>query len=106
MSIGFYMCSPVSVISQINNKYKATRKLKREITKHYKIFEQVHVKRVLITYVNSEGSGEVVYPRSLARAFVVCTQNIWSKRKLKKDDDLSLLNGCAWALEGSLAGRR
>ena len=32
---------------------------------------------VLITQATSEGSGESVYPRSLARAFAVRTHEVW-----------------------------
>ena len=41
------------------------------------VFEPAHEKRVLITKVTSEDSGEPVHPRSLARAFAVRSHNIW-----------------------------
>ena len=46
-------------------------------------FEPAHVKRVLITYATSEGSGERTHPRSLARAFAVRSHNIGEWRKLQ-----------------------
>ena len=46
-----------------------------------RIFEPDYVKKVLITLVNSEGSGEPEHLHSLARAFAVRTHKVWSDQK-------------------------
>ena len=39
--------------------------------------EPAHEIMVLVAQANSEGSGETAHPRSLARAFAVCTHKVW-----------------------------
>ena len=41
------------------------------------IYQPAHEIFVLITKVTSEGSGEHVHPRSLARAFAIPTHEVW-----------------------------
>ena len=46
-------------------------------------FKPAHVKTVLITYTNSEGSGKPAHPRSLARDFAVRSHDIGNWKKLE-----------------------
>ena len=41
------------------------------------LFEPAHEIMVLITSATSEGSDKPAYLRSLARAFAVCTHEVW-----------------------------
>ena len=51
----------------------ASNKLKFQLEKKsWQVFETAHVKKVLITYATSEGSGKPAHPPSLTRAIAVC----------------------------------
>ena len=56
--------------------FKPSKKLVIFIGTAVQTFEPSHVKRVLITYATSEGSGKPAHPRSLARAFAIHSHNI------------------------------
>ena len=43
---------------------------------------------ILITYVNSEGSGEPVHPRSLARTSAIRSYKQWVKRNLQTESQI------------------
>ena len=41
------------------------------------LIEPAHEIMVLIIQATSEGSGQPAHPRSLTRAFIVCTHKVW-----------------------------
>ena len=43
---------------------------------------------VLIAYASSEGSGEPVHPRSLARTFAARSYKQWGKRNLQTESQI------------------
>ena len=52
-------------------------------------FEPAHVKKVLITQANGEGSGEPAQWRSLARTFTVRSRNTWKWSKVQTQGHIS-----------------
>ena len=72
-------------------------------TAEYKIqqYELAHMKLVLITKANSEGSDQHAHPRSLARASAVRSINGTRVSFRQRAGYLAPLDACAYMLEGS-----
>ena len=68
--------------------------------------EPAHEIMILITYANSEGSGEPGHPLSLTTAFTVRTHKVWRLTKVPKIRHLVPLDACTCTFREWVYGGR